>query len=371
MMHYGWHGGEKIRAITRVARFRYKQGSGNIMTVVGLDIGGANIKASDGEQHAVNRPFDIWKAPHQLCDELRLVLAEFRDPQLLAVTMTAELADCFRTKAEGVDFILTAVEQAGQGLPILVWQTGAEFVEPDVAREIPLLVGAANWHALATFAGRLVPEGHAILVDIGSTTTDIIPIQDGVPIAEGMTDLERILAGELVYAGVRRTPVCAITQTVPLRDQQCPLAAEFFASTLDVYLLLGELAECAQDTQTCNGRPATRAEASDRLARAVCCDVSELSPDEIEGIARAITDALESRLMTQIERVLGRDGQRCENVLISGAGSFLAERVVARCESTRDANVVLLDKLLSGPASTAACAYAVSRLAAERVRFHS
>ena len=104
------------------------------------------------------------------------------EADLFAVTMTAELSDCFRTKAEGVDFILRAVEDVAGTTPVFVWQTGAEFVTPAVAREIPLLVAASNWHALATWVGRLVPESGALLIDIGSTTTDIIPLLDGVPV---------------------------------------------------------------------------------------------------------------------------------------------------------------------------------------------
>ena len=61
---------------------------------------------------------------------------------------------------------------------------------PCVAIESPLLAAASNWHALARFAGRYVPRGTGLLVDIGSTTCDIIPLVDGEPASGGRTDPE-------------------------------------------------------------------------------------------------------------------------------------------------------------------------------------
>ena len=152
------------------------------MNVIGLDIGGANLKAADADGRAVTRRFALWKKPDRLPNELSSLIAEFDRPDCLAVTMTAELADCFESKAEGVDRVLRAVEESAAPTPIFVWQTGAEFVTCEVARESPLLVAAANWHALATWIGRLVPRSAAILIDIGSTTTDVVPLLAGVPV---------------------------------------------------------------------------------------------------------------------------------------------------------------------------------------------
>ena len=230
------------------------------------------MKAADSDGRCIFRNFEVWNAPERLADELSSLVSQFRQPDLFAVTMTAELADCYATKAEGVNSILGAMQQVAGLQPCYVWQTGAEFVSPDVARDIPLLVSAANWHALATFVGRITGTGAALLLDIGSTTTDIIPLLDGVPVSRGMTDCERLQAGELVYTGVGRTQLCAVAHTVPFRGGYCPMAAETFATTGDVYLTLGDIAEDPADVRTANGRPKTIVAAHDRLSRMLCCD---------------------------------------------------------------------------------------------------
>ena len=336
------------------------------MNIIGLDIGGANLKAAHGDGEACSAAFPLWRSPELLADRLAEIIGRLPRGDEFAVTMTGELCDCFRTKAEGVDSILTAVERVAEGKPIRVWQTVGEFVTPDIAREFPVLTAAANWHALACWAGRAVSDRTALLIDIGTTTTDIIPLDRGLPIAAGLTDRERLVSGELVYSGVERTPVAAVVQEVPFRDVRCPVAAEFFAGMKDVYLLLHRLPEDEADRETANGQPATIAAAHDRLARMICCDVEECSQDDALQIARYVAGQQQLQLLRALRQVVSRLDSVCKTVVIAGAGSFLAEELVSACPLLPcDVERVLLSRLLGESASRAACAFAVARLAAE------
>jgi probable H4MPT-linked C1 transfer pathway protein len=339
------------------------------MRVVGLDIGGANLKAADSDGKATTRPFAVWKTPEKLAAEIGQLLDGFARPDAIALTMTAELADCYRTKREGVDAVLAAVELSAAAIPVAVWQTAGRFVTPREAREAPLLAAAANWHALATFVGRLAAEGAAILIDVGTTTTDLIPLVDGVPMSVGRTDCERLQSGELVYSGVKRTPVCALVATSPFRGQDCPLAAEFFATTLDVYLTLRDLPEDPHDMQTANGRPATVAAAHDRLARCLCCDTTEFSAQDAVLMSQFIAQAQRRQIARGIGAVLAAQRSTPARLLISGAGSFLAERTVADHGRLAGAETIKLSDHLGPAIAEAACAFAVARLAVERRDF--
>ncbi|QDU36916.1 Hydantoinase/oxoprolinase [Maioricimonas rarisocia] len=335
--------------------------------IIGLDIGGANLKASDGEAQSISIPFPLWKQPERLPEALAELITRFAATDTLAVTMTGELADCYATKSEGVADILAAVEQAAADTPVGVWQTSGEFVEPEVAREFWMLTAAANWHALATLAGRIAPTGAALLIDIGSTTTDIVPLVDCLPMPAGRTDLERLQCGELVYSGVKRTPVCAIAHSVPFGADHCPLAAELFATTHDVYLLTGDIPEDADDTGTADGRPATIECARDRLTRMLCADRSEVSLDEITDVARFLADVHRQRLAGALQRVLRCLPGTCGSVLTSGEGEFLARRLVADSPALKDATFLSLAEMLGDEHSQAACAYALARLGSERL----
>jgi probable H4MPT-linked C1 transfer pathway protein len=337
------------------------------MRVIGLDIGGANLKASDGESLSLSQPLALWNAPERLSQALGELLRNFGQYHALAVTMTGELADCFSTKPEGVSHILHSVELVSDGLPVHVWQTGGEFVTPAEAREMVPLVAAANWHALATWCGRIAPQAAALMIDCGSTTTDIIPISYGVPTPEGRTDIDRLLSGELLYSGVRRTPLCAVAPVVRFRGRHCPLAAELFATTLDVYLLLGDVAEAADDLNTADGRPATRAAAHARMARMVCCDSREYTEHDACSAARYLAQAQLHTLSAALQQVLRRLDQPCATVLTSGEGEFVARRLVATAPELQVAQVVSLGRALGAAHSRAACGFALARLLRERL----
>ena len=334
--------------------------------LLGLDIGGANLKASDGERRSVSRPFAIWQAPDRLADELQQLLSLWDGYRGLAVTMTAELADCFATKADGIDQILRAVECVAAGRSVQVWQTGGEFVSTDEARELPRLVAAANWHALATWAGRMLGGAAGLLMDIGSTTTDIIPIAGGLPLSAGATDVDRLLSGELVYLGIRRTPLCAVSPTVTFSGRRCPLAAELFATTYDLFLLTGELPADPNCRNTADGRPAIRSAAYSRLAHMLCCDVTELTEPDAVSIARELREAMLTRLSAAVQEVLAVLPSPCQGVLTSGEGEFLATVLRNRIPALRELSAVSLTSALGPTHSSAACAFAVARLARER-----
>ncbi|MBC7818867.1 MAG: H4MPT-linked C1 transfer pathway protein, partial [Planctomycetaceae bacterium] len=105
------------------------------MQVLGLDIGGANIKAATETAEALSVPLEIWRSPDRLVDTLVPIMNRFSAAEMLAVTMTAELADCFATKADGIDRVLRTVEVVAGKRPIRVWQTSGEFVSTQEARD--------------------------------------------------------------------------------------------------------------------------------------------------------------------------------------------------------------------------------------------
>jgi len=329
---------------------------------LGLDVGGASVKLADGQGWGRKVPLALWRESARLREVVQTLLGGVEAPHL-ALTMTGELADCFETKAEGVRFIVDAVCQAAPHSQVWVYAVGGELLTPDQARHEPLRCAAANWHALANYAGRFAPEGPSLLVDVGSTTCDVIPLMDGRPVARGATDPERLVEGELVYTGVRRTPACAVLSVVSWRGRPCTMAAELFATTLDAYLVLGVFSEDAHDTHTADGRPATKLAARDRLARMVCADRTMFSDYDAMRIAKAISDAQRSQLTVAVRRVMAQLPGNPTRIIIAGQGEFLARAVIERLELK--AEVIALSRKLEDGLSEVAPAHALAVLAAE------
>jgi probable H4MPT-linked C1 transfer pathway protein len=327
-----------------------------------LDIGGANVKLAHATGGVRSRPFALWREP----DALPRVLAEAADGlppfRRVLLTMTAELCDCFPTKRLGVLAVLDAVSAAFPGRPVSVWGLDGRFHEPGDVRDRPEIAAASNWLALATAAAGLAGVGPALLIDIGSTTTDLIPLDGGRVVATATDDTGRLRSGELVYAGVRRTPLCALAASLPFRGRATRLCAELFATTLDVYLTLGALAEDRSDTTTADGRPATVGAALDRLARMVGADRDGFSPADALALSRSADEVLLLRLTEAVLEACRPLGGRPDAVIAGGSGEFLAERLARRVVSP-GGRVIGLGELWGPDASAAACARALLILA--------
>src|SRR3954471_23103089 len=294
-----------------------------------VDIGGANTKAAwlDGTTlRTVSRPFEVWRDRSALSRVLREVATEVAagPADAAAITMTAELSDAFRTKREGVVFVLEAVEDSLADRPLSVLTTSGELLSMEAARRRPWDVAAANWVATALAVAGAHPD--ALLIDIGSTTTDIVPIAGGRIAATGRNDLERLLAGELVYTGVLRTNLAAIAPRVPVRGGWCPVSSEYFAISADVHLVLGHLAPDAYDCPTPDGRAATVAFARERIARLVCSDVEQLDAAEVDAIA-AFLHGEQLRQLEEAARRVQAPLPPDAPVVAVGSGAFLGRAV--------------------------------------------
>jgi probable H4MPT-linked C1 transfer pathway protein len=294
--------------------------------VIGWDIGGVNTKVArvaGGEVAAVRwRPYELQRAPRALTPLMRELAVEVGASVRAAhgVTMTAELSQLFCTKREGVAFVLDAVEAAFPSSVIRVYAVDGRWLAPEQARQEPLAVAAANWSATAHLVAAHHPD--VLLIDIGTTTTDVIPIVGGAVAAEGHTDPERLASGELVYTGALRTPAEAMASHVPFGGMRAGVSAEGFALAGDVHVWRGELAPADYTCPTPDGRPPTREFAGTRLARVVCADRELLDEAAVSSIADALAGAQVARIAAAIEHVLARHSSLGAAV-VTGLGAFL------------------------------------------------
>ncbi len=333
------------------------------MNWLALDIGGANIKAADGNGYAESYAFAMWRHSARLAQQIRTIISEAPPSDHLAVTMTGELADCFESKAAGVRFILQAVSDGSDNRHTRVYLVDGRLVAPQVATGAPHLAAASNWMALARFAGRHAPQGPALLIDIGSTTCDVVPLIDGKPQVKGLNDTARLLTGELVYTGIERSPLCAVLREAPYRGRDCPLVQEVFATMRDAWLVLGQLPGEPGDVHTADGKPATRDFARGRLARMIAADRADFSDDDALALAQAAADAQAEMLATAIHRICGALPGVPQKVVLSGHGEFLARLALEK--SGIGAGLISLAAELGDTVSRCAPAHALAVLARE------
>ncbi len=332
--------------------------------VLGLDIGGAGIKgATVGDAGQVgwvgSRRFALWREPEKLADELQLLVGDQQFDRI-ALTMTGELCDAFQTKEEGVTRIVGSAMQAFEGVPIKVWQATGRFVDMEEAIADAWGTAAGNWLAQAEYVAEILPKGEWILVDVGSTTTDVIPIRDGRVRARGRTDPDRLAASELVYRGVRRTPLAAVLKEATIDRVRYPLMAELFATTLDAYLVLHRISEDSLEKGTADGRAETIDRAIDRLSRMIGSDRSRFGKRQATQLACQVFEEQQRETIDAIRHVarMSEMGDR-HGIVTSGEGEWLVRSLE---EQFPLSTFVSLSEVGSPALSRGACAWGVAHL---------
>jgi len=348
-----------------------------LVSVIGWDIGGANTKAAfirtkDGcveELKTGIEYFPVWKDPAKLSTVLLTLkerLSGTAKLDCMGLTMTAELSDAYQTKREGVNHILTCAAEAFAGVPIFVLDVDATLRPIESAKAEPLRVAAANWAATGWLVSQIIKN--CVIIDVGSTSTSIIPVVDGRIVAAGKTDLEKLMNGELVYTGSLRTNVAATVSSVPLRNGIARVSSELFAQSGDVHLVLGNITEEGYTTETADGRGKTRREAMARLARVVCADIEMLTEQEIVQIARYV----HSRQVEQVAEGLSQVYSRTKTLtaekiplVITGIGKDFIAKTAA--QKIRVDKVIDLGKLMHNGVVTASPAVGVALMAASKL----
>ncbi|MGD9131220.1 MAG: hydantoinase/oxoprolinase family protein [Candidatus Bathyarchaeota archaeon] len=309
-----------------------------MVNVLGLDIGGANTKAAfmktqDATMQELRTAieyFPIWKKGK---DQLPKVLEKLKKGVVksaldgVGVTITAELSDAYQTKKEGIRHVLDCVTEVFGDVPTFVLDVEANLLSVKDARKRPLKVASANWAATGWMISQLVKD--CIVVDVGSTTTSIIPVINGKIAAEGRTDLEKLQNGELVYSGSLRTNVAAIVDCIPVRGKMALVSSELFAQSGDVHLILGNIGKEECTAETCDGRGKTRREAIARLARVVCADADMLTEQEIVDMAKFVYHKQVEQITGGLKQVYERIKQSFQEktVVVTGLGrNFLARQ---------------------------------------------
>ncbi|WP_442756421.1 hydantoinase/oxoprolinase family protein [Methylocystis sp. JAN1] len=303
--------------------------------IIGWDIGGAHVKAARAENGRIVAVTQRACAPHlglaHLEAPIRETLAELGPATRHRVTMTAELSDAFEDRATGVVSV-AALAAREIGADDIRFYAGARgFVGRSEIASAAEAVASANWRA----SGELVAQHcrDALFIDLGSTTTDLVPIRDGRVAAQGVTDAERLACGELAYAGFSRGAPQAYARFAPINGQWTPLVNEAFASMADVRRVLGDLCEgesSADLSPTADGRPKTVAASRARLARLLGRDGSGLSDRQAHALAAYLARAQMRLIEDQIALLASRDAVAPDAPFIgAGVGRMLARRLAA------------------------------------------
>jgi len=330
--------------------------------VIGWDLGGANLKLARIEE---GRALEVNLIPCPLKQDARKFDSAIAEALPLcpsgathAVTMTGELSDVFSDRTRGVAYLVEIMRKTvGEEVMFYAGRTG--FVRDGAAVEHECDVASANWHASAALIAKHLPD--ALFIDAGTTTTDLVPIKDGAVAAKAFADGERLAMRELVYTGVVRTPVMAITRTAPFNGRVQGIAAERFATMADVWRLLDALPADADPYPTPDLAGKSPQESASRLARMLGRDAATMELGSIVELARYFADCQLAEIEAAARALAAREALAAEAPVIgAGCGRFIARDVAARLGRRYRDFAELIDCAPNAREMVAVCAPAVS-----------
>lgn len=299
------------------------------MTTVtaGYDVGGAHLKVARVENARVaaveQYPCALWKGLDQLDAALRAASHITRGADCHAVTMTGELCELFATRHDGV-LALTSHLALALGPKVQFFLGLKNFGDAVTAAAQTSDVASTNFLSTAKLIASLRPK--ALLIDMGSTTTDIIACDR----PQGLSDAERLQTGELVYTGFTRTAVPSITTRGVLAGQWQGLARDTFATMADVRRVLGELTEDVDQHETADGRGKSLEESLARLARGFGRDAEMRHLPAWRVAAAHIREEQLRSIHDGALHVLSRPGLEITNVVAAGIGAPVAGEIARR-----------------------------------------
>jgi len=273
--------------------------------VIGIDVGGANLKVVDSSGVHIHY-CPLWQeAP------IQELLNPYAGSENAAVVMSGELADCFSSKQEGIDFIVSEVKAVFPDA--IFYGMDGKFHTSAVPQ-----LAAANWLAMADLLKEQYPD--AVLVDMGSTTTDIIPL-NAFDSMIGQTDLTRLQQGYLVYCGLLRTNIATLIQVAEVNGLNTPVSTEYFASTGDAYVSLNRIEPSDFSSDTADRKGTDRRSCLRRLARVVCADLEEIGESGALDIARSVYKTQMNLIKSAVQKIVLHHGAR--QIIAVGIGSAL------------------------------------------------
>lgn len=332
-------------------------------SVIGWDLGGVHLKAARAENGHIVDAVAIASPLRAGLEPLERAFADAKARMGVArrhvVTMTGELADTFSSHAEGVERLSKLAARELVGAPVSLYAGPAGFVSPDDVRGHVADIASANWHASASVVARR--HEAALFIDIGSTTTDLVPVIGGAVASRGYTDAERLAVGELVYTGLLRSFLMAVADRAPFAGHWTPLINENFANMADVHRIFGTLADGADLLATADGRDKSADSSRARLARIVGRDASDADEASWTALARWFAEAQIRSVADAAMLVLSRAGFPAHAPIVgAGIGDSVVREVARRLGRSYIAFENMLDVAPGVRTAAAQCAPAAA-----------
>ncbi len=287
------------------------------LSFLGIDIGGAHIKlvGLDEKKNVIivkYRKCYIWKDPQKLLGEIKFINSLSKNKEVVCgITMTAELCDIFSTRKSGAKTLRNKCRKIK--FKKLFYENSKKVFE-SIDKSNPVNFMSMNWHAAGRFIAKFLEN--AILIDLGSTTTDFICIKNNKIMNIGFDDFSRLQNGELLYTGIIRTPIFGIENSVNLNSKEFNIIPEFFSRTSDLYRVQGKIKKIFDIDEEADLSSKSINSSYRRIARSFGLDLSNQNKKIIHKLSKKITEQQLNLISENVDKLIKKFGMTQKTPLI-------------------------------------------------------
>lgn len=275
----------------------------NKIKFLGVDIGGAHLKlvGTNIKKKVIFVSYlkcPIWEDINNLRLHLTSLKAKIDINYVICcITMTAELCDCFENRNSGVKKIFSICKESGLNFFFF----SNSFCAP-TKKLCTSSVSSMNWLAPAVFLKEKIKN--AILIDFGSTTTDITIIQNYHLSNLGYTDFDRLKNSELVYTGIVRTPIFSISKSLLIEGMKLTIIPEQFSNMADIYRIRDSLPKNVDLFSTMDKKDKSKISSLKRVSRNFGFDYTKSCKKLLIAISKKLIDIQLNLIFSCVENQL-------------------------------------------------------------------
>ncbi len=138
---------------------------------------------------------------------------------------------------------------------------------------------------------------------------------------------------------------------------------EFFATIADAHLLLNNLKEDEEDTETADGRSFTKTNSARRIAKMLCADKNEVPMSRVIKTSELAIKTQIKWITIALKKHLQRKDKEPKWISISGSGEALGKMIVESFKWKTKPKIQSFSNAFGIENSSAACAYSIMKLA--------
>lgn len=289
---------------------------------LGLDIGGAHIKIAVMSTSESGRTWQVDCIPvraDKFAASLDQILSMLVGEHLVDVTIASQTACLLYDDIhQGTTTIMQTLARYSTRNPTLAVDVCGNLYPINNVAQAPERFVCSNVAVTASLVAKLC--SNALVLDMGSTSTDLIPIVDGT--FEELLPTARLLSSAVLYLGVIRTPLQAVVSHLPYQGELLPVVGETIAAVADALVLTEDVSIDQYTMPTWDSGTKDVAGCTRRLAKLIAMNTHNFPQQAATFMAQYVREELLHKVVAAMYKVISKN-PAMQQAFYTGIGSSI------------------------------------------------